>query len=168
MCRLVARCGIATIGRMDSILQSRILQRPSRFSYLMGLYGANYWQLTRLFGPRTLEIGSYRSCGNVGLPLRIDILERHPFTTELRLSYEMLDELTGQPDPSAHMRLFSDARVAEVTACYFGSRLEDVLGRSAPAATVFKHRLQMNSFLAKWLDFLEQSGHSRFGLEALT
>lgn len=133
----------------------------------MGLYGANYWQLTRLFGPRALAIGRYRSQGKLGLPVIVEILERAPFTTELRISYEMLDELTGQPDPSAHVRLFSDARAAEVTACYFGSRLEDVLGRSAPPATVFRHRLKMNAFFAKWLDYLEQSGHSRFGLEAL-
>lgn len=130
----------------------------------MGLYGANYWLLTRLFGPRALQVGSYRSPGRIGLPLRLEVLEQHAFTTELRLSYELVDELTGQPDPSAHVRLFSDARMAEVTACYFGSRVEDALGRSAPAAAVFQHRLRMNAFLSKWLDYLEQSGHSRFGL----
>lgn len=152
---------------MSHAAHASILHRPSRFGYLMGLYGANYWQLTRLFGPRALAIGRYRSQGKLGLPVIVEILERAPFTTELRISYEMLDELTGQPDPSAHVRLFSDARAAEVTACYFGSRLEDVLGRSAPPATVFRHRLKMNAFFAKWLDYLEQSGHSRFGLEAL-
>jgi uncharacterized protein YqiB (DUF1249 family) len=152
---------------MNSLARNQRIPHPGRFSYLMGLYGSNYWQLTRLFGPRELVTGCYRSPGNQGLPVRVDILERHPFTIELRISYEMLDDLTGQPDPSAHVRLFSDARMAEVTACYFGARLEDVLGRSAPAATVFRHRLQMNGFLAKWLDYLEQCGHSRFGLQPL-
>ena len=151
---------------MDPTASSLVLQRPSRFGYLMGLYGANYWQLTRMFGPRALAIGRYRSQGNIGLPVIIDVLERAPFTSELRISYALVDELTGQPDPSAHVRLYSDARVAEVTACYFGTRLEDVLGRSAPAATVFRHRLQMNAFFAKWLEYLEQCGHSRFGLTA--
>ncbi len=158
---------IATIERMNSMLRQPDLQRPSRFGYLMGLYGSNYWQLTRLFGPRGLVPGRYRSQGQVGLPLRLDVLEQHAFTTDLRLSYEFVDDLTGQPDPSAHLRLFSDARMAEVTACYFGSRLEDVLGRSAPVATVFRHRLRMNAFLSKWLEYLEQSGHSRFGLTML-
>jgi uncharacterized protein len=152
---------------MDSTVARNVLQRPSRFGYLMGLYGANYWQLTRLIGPRQLAVGRYCSRGQSGVPLHVEVLERHPFTTDLRLSYDLVDELTGQPDPSAHVRLFSDARVAEATACYFGSRLEDVLGRSAPAATVFRHRLQMNAFLAKWLDYLEQCGHSRFSLEAI-
>lgn len=153
---------------MNPIASASVVQRPSRFGYLMGLYGTNYWQLTRLFGPRALAIGRYRSQGTVGLPLVVDVLERAPFTTELRLSYELVDELTGQPDPSAHVRLYSDARLAEVTACYFGSRLDDVLGRSAPASTVFRHRLQMNAFFGKWLDYLEQCGHSRFGLEPCT
>jgi uncharacterized protein YqiB (DUF1249 family) len=142
------------------------VQHPSRFGYLMGLYGSNYWQLTRLFGPRALALGRYCSRGTVGLPLVIDVLERAPFTMELRLSYELLDDLTGQPDPSAHVRLYGDARLAEVTACYFGSRLDDVLGRSAPASTIFRHRLRMNAFFGKWLEYLEQCGHSRFGLES--
>ena len=158
---------IANIDCMTPSALHPVLQRPSRFGYLMGLYGANYWQLTRMFGPRALALGRYRSAGTAGLPVVVDIVERAPFTTELRISYELVDELTGQPDPSAHVRLFSDARLAEVTACYFGARLEDVLGRSAPAATVFRHRLQMNAFFAKWLDYLEQSGHSRFGLQAV-
>lgn len=165
MCRLVGSARIATIVHMSQTAFSTILQRPSRFGYLMGMYGANYWQLTRMFGPRALPIGSFRSRGKSGVPVILEVLERAPFTSELRISYELVDELTGQPDPSAHVRLYSDARMAEVTACYFGTRLEDVLGRSAPAATVFRHRLQMNAFFGKWLDYLEQCGHNRFGLE---
>ncbi len=130
----------------------------------MGMYGANYWQLTKLFGPRVLAVGRYRSRGRVGLPLLIEVLEHAPFTSDLRLSYELVDELTGRPDPSAHVRLYGDARMAEVTACYFGTRLEDAIGRSAPSAAVFRHRLQMNAFFGKWLDYLEQGGHDRFSL----
>jgi len=32
-------------------------QRPSRFSWLMGMYAENYWTLTRLLGPQQLRIG---------------------------------------------------------------------------------------------------------------
>ena len=70
MCRLVGRTRIATIEPMNSILRQHDLQRPSRFGYLMGLYGSNYWQLTRLFGPRGLAPGRYRSQGQaLGFPL---------------------------------------------------------------------------------------------------
>ena len=81
MCRLVASTRVDTIERMTLLSPSLRIGRKGRFSYLMGLYGQNYWLLTRLFGPRVLDVGSYRSQGDVGLPLRVDVLERHPFTT---------------------------------------------------------------------------------------
>jgi uncharacterized protein YqiB (DUF1249 family) len=35
-----------------------------------------------------------------------------------------------------------------------------VLGPFPPAHTVFQHRLQMNGFLARWLEYLAEQGHS--------
>ena len=137
-----------------------------RFTFLMGLYAENYWQLVHLFGADGLEVGSYVSrCGD-GLDLSLEVIERHPYTLELKLSYEFRDDATGQPDPSAYVRLYRDARVAEVTTCYVDARLEDLLGRDADARTVFDHRLRMNSFLSKWLAYLGERGHSRFTLRA--
>jgi hypothetical protein len=137
-----------------------------RFAYLMGLYAENYWRLTRLFGPDRLAVGRYvSSCGD-GLELHVDVIERHPYTLELKLSYAFRDAASGRPEPSAHVRLYRDARVAEVTACYAESRLEDVLGRHADARAVYEHRLRMNSFLNKWLEYLGERGHSRFTLTA--
>jgi uncharacterized protein YqiB (DUF1249 family) len=138
-----------------------------RFAYLMGLYADNYWRLTRLFGPDRLAPGRYVSCCGDGLELHVDVLERHPYTLELRLSYAFADTATGHPEPSAHVKLYRDARVAEVTACYAESRLEDVIGRHADPRTVFEHRLRMNSFLNKWLEYLDERGHSRFTLQAV-
>jgi uncharacterized protein YqiB (DUF1249 family) len=149
---------------MTSLLAHR-LQRPSRFAWLMGMYSENYWTLTRLFGVQQLAPGRYRSEGEVGMPLVIDVLERAPFTLEMKLSYQLIDAASGNPDPSAHVRFYCDARVAEVTACHEGSRIEHVLGRDARSADVMRHRLRMNAFLGKWLAYLEQSGHSRFGLQ---
>jgi uncharacterized protein len=73
--------------------------------------------------------------------------------------------VTGEPDPSAHLRCYRDARVAEVTHCYVGRRWQDVLGLNASARTVVGHRLRMNSFLSKWLEFLGEQGHSAFTLQ---
>lgn len=135
-----------------------------RFSYLMGLYAENYWRLIRTLGPERLAVGRHESHVGDGLDLVVDVLEVHPYTTELKLSYRFRDELTGEPDPSAYVRLYRDARVAEVTHCYVGARLEDVVGRFADARTVFDHRLRMNAFLNKWLEYLVERGHSRFTL----
>ncbi len=139
-----------------------------KFSFLMGLYADNYWRITRLFGPTELAPGRHVSHGHEDLELHLDVLERHPYTMELRLSYAFHDEVTGRPDPSAFIRLYLDAQMAEVTTCYLGPRLEDVLGRDADLRRVFDHRLRMNSFFSKWLEYLEERGHSRFTLQATT
>ena len=137
---------------------------PSRFAYLMGMYAENYWRLTRVFGPQQLALGRFLSKAGDGLDLTLEVLEQHPYTLDLRLSYLFQDEHSGQPDPSAHVRLYRDARMAEVTTCYVGSRLEDVLGRFPSPKVAVDHRLRMSSFLGKWLEYLELQGHSRFTL----
>ena len=136
-----------------------------KFQYLMGLYAENYWRLVNGFGPDALAVGRYESDAGDGLDLIVDVIEKHPYTTEMRLSYRFHDDVTGTPDPSAYVRLYRDARLAEVTHCYVGARLEDVLGRFADPKTIFDHRLRMNSFLSKWLEYLADRGHSRFTLK---
>jgi uncharacterized protein YqiB (DUF1249 family) len=141
-------------------------QLSGRFAWLMGLYADNYWRLVRGLGPDGLGVGSYRSCVGDGLDLSVDVVERHPYTVELRLSYLFRDAATGAPDPSAYVRIYRDAQLAEVTACYVGARLQDVLGLHPEPRTVMQHRLRMNAFLGKWLEYLEGRGHSRFTLRA--
>lgn len=141
-------------------------QVSGRFAWLMGLYADNYWRLVRGLGPDNLEVGHYRSSVGDGLDLSIDVVERHPYTLELRLSYLFRDAATGAPDPSAFVRIYRDAQLAEVTACYVGARLQDVLGLHPEPRSVMQHRLRMNAFLGKWLEYLEGRGHSRFTVRA--
>jgi len=138
-----------------------------RFAYLMGLYAENYWRLVALFGPERLVRGEYLSSVGDGVDLRVSVLERQPYTLDLCLSYLFEDDATGRPDPSAHVRVYRDARVAEVTTCHFGPRIEDLLGRDADTRTVYDHRLRMNAFLDKWLAYLGERGHGRFTLRPL-
>ena len=131
----------------------------NRLSWLMGLYGENYQRIARLLDLRELTPGAYLSrCAN-GLDLVVEVLEVHPYTLELRLSYRMNDPVTGQPDPSAYVRVYRDARQAEVTHCYIGRHWQDVLGVHPSPKVMFGHRLRMNSFLNKWLDYLVGQGH---------
>ncbi len=131
----------------------------------MGLYAENHRKLDRLFAPARLDEGVYRSMAATGLPLRLEVIEQHKFTTELRLTYDVRDPVTGEPDPSAHVRLYRDARQAEATHCYVGRRWQDVIGMYPPPAELVSHRLQMNTFLGKWLDYLAGQGH---GIATLT
>ena len=131
----------------------------SRFGWLMGLYAENHARLARLFAPSGLATGSHVSSVGDGLDLRLDVLERHPYTLELRLTYDIRDPLTGEPDPSAYLRVYSDARQVETTHCYVGRRWQDAIGLFPPPAELVGHRLRMNTFLGKWLEYLGERGH---------
>ena len=135
------------------------IPRLSRFGWLMGLYAENHGRLVRLFAPGALAPGRYVSSIGDGLDVILDVVEQHAYTVELRLSYGLLDPVTGEPDPSAHVRLYRDARQAEATHCYVGRRWQDVIGMYPPPAEIVGHRLRMNTFLGKWLQYLAERGH---------
>ena len=56
------------------------------------------------------------------------------------------------------MRLYRDARQAEATHCHAGRRWQDAIGLYPPSDTLIRHRLRMNTFLGKWLDYLAEQG----------
>ncbi len=142
------------LSRIDRI------PRLSRLSWLMGLYAENHDHLMRLFAPDRLHVGSHLSSIGDGLDLRLDVIECHRYTVELRLTYDLCDPVTGEPDPSAFVRLYRDARQAETTHCYVGRRWQDVMGMYPPPEALISHRMRMNTFLGKWLDYLAERGHS--------
>lgn len=125
----------------------------------MGLYAENFVLLTRLFEPADLAPGRYVSSIGDGLDLDVEVIEQHAYTTELRLTYGLADPVTGEPDPSAFLRLYRDARQVEATHCYIGRRWQDVIGMYPPPAEVVGHRMRMNTFLGKWLHYLAERGH---------
>lgn len=151
-------------------LETRPARIPKlgRFGWLMALYAENHARLQRLFEPATLAPGSYVSDVGDGLPLQVEVLEQHRYTTELRLTYDMLDPVTGEPDPSAYLRIYHDARQLEATHCYVGRRWQDVIGMYPPPSEVIGHRLRMNTFLNKWLQYLADSGHCAATLKRRT
>lgn len=138
----------------------------SRFGWLMGLYTENHVRLGRVIAPAALETGRYTSSVGDGLDLQVDVLEQHRYTTELRLTYGMADPVTGQPDPSAYLRQYHDARQLEATHCYIGRRWQDVIGMHPLPAELISHRMRMNTFLGKWLQYLAERGHCAATLTA--
>lgn len=153
---------------MSQVLaRTQHIPRLSRFGWLMGLYAENHDRLVRLFAPGDLAPGSYVSRIGDQLDVRVEIAVQHAYTTELRLTYAMSDPVTGQPDPSAFIRLYRDAHQAEATHCYIGRRWQDVIGMYPPPKQVFDHRMRMNTFLGKWLEYLAERGHGVATLRAL-
>ncbi len=150
---------------MSHVIDRPVAVLPSRFGFLMGLYAENYHRLARLFAPQRLARGHYVSDLDDGLDVHLTIQERHPYTLELVLSYGFVDASTGRPSPSAQLRMYTDAHVAEAMHCHPGRHLWHVLGPFPAAHTVMQHRLQMNSFLNRWLEYLAEQGHSIGTLE---
>ena len=150
---------------MSAVLDRRTALLPGRFEFLMGLYAENYHRLVRLFAPQELTPGRYVSSVDDGLDVHLQVQERHPYTLELELTYDMVDEQTGLRTPSAQLRVYTDAHVAEALHCHPGRHLWQVLGPFPPAHTVLQHRLRMNGFLTRWLEYLAEQGHSIGTLE---
>ncbi|KAF1717927.1 hypothetical protein CSC74_03210 [Pseudoxanthomonas yeongjuensis] len=135
------------------------IPKLNRFGWLMALYAENHARLSRLFAPADLVPGRYVSSIGDGLDVYLDVIETHRYTVELRLTYALRDPETGELDPSAFVRLYRDARQAEATHCYVGRRWQDVIGMYPPPAELISHRMRMNTFLGKWLEYLAESGH---------
>lgn len=135
------------------------IPRLTKFGWLMALYAENDRRLSRLFAPRDMQVGRYVSSIGDGLDVYLDVLETHRYTVELRLTYGLVDPVTGEPDPSAHLRVYRDARQVEATHCYVGRRWQDVIGMYPPPSEVIHHRMRMNTFLGKWLEYLAEKGH---------
>lgn len=135
------------------------IPRINRFGWLMGLYAENFNRLTRLFEPADLVEGVHLSRIGDGLDLRVEVIAQHAYTTELRMTYALQDPVTGARDPSALLRLYRDARQVEATNCYVGRRWQDVIGMYPPPAELIGHRMRMNTFLGKWLEYLAERGH---------
>ncbi|TZF89841.1 DUF1249 domain-containing protein [Cognatilysobacter lacus] len=140
--------------------RKRLVPRLGRFAWLMALYAENHGRLARLFDMRDLSEGRWISDIGDGVALRVDVIGQHPYTTEVRLSYAMTDPVTGESDPSAYVRLYHDAKQAEATHCYVGRRWQDVIGLNPTPERLLGHRMQMNTFLGKWLQYLAERGHS--------
>lgn|SRR5574337_388167 len=161
----------SVLTRTESTLRTRSFAEaflPDRFDWLMGLYAENHRRLARLFAPERLAVGEFVSSVDDGLDVRLSVQERHPYTLELGLSYAVLDATTGHPAPSAQLRSYLDAHMTEALHCEPGRDLWQVLGPLAPARNVVLHRLRMNRFLNRWLEYLAEQGHSLATLERLS
>jgi uncharacterized protein YqiB (DUF1249 family) len=92
--------------------------------------------------------------------LRLQIIERHPYTIFLRLTYEFRqgDDLSFAPD--AHIRFYSDAHMAEATSYNTGQGCTRTAHPSFPPRLLLAQAWRRNRALDRWLDYLLKQGHS--------
>lgn len=92
--------------------------------------------------------------------LHLEVLERHPYTHFMRLTYLFEGEERERVAPDAHIRLYADARMAEVTAFNALQGFKRTAHPWYPNRPLIQRLWRENMALDKWLGYLLQQGHS--------
>lgn len=125
-----------------------------------GYYEANFERLMQLVP----ELGSVRgvllSRSPDGMDLRLDVLEHSKYTTTIALTHHLRMDGVIVVDPFMRIRIYHDAKVAEVLSYQHHSPLQIF----HPDATLNLHNLRekcrINTFLGEWLDYCVAHGYS--------
>jgi uncharacterized protein YqiB (DUF1249 family) len=133
----------------------------------MALYEGNFIKLTALAPALTKspagEADLSRSSRDLDLHLCVDTVTR--YTVDLRLTY-LFEEFAAEryvglsADPDLHLRVYLDARMVEVVSWSISHRHEILRKLAASGARELDRRWSRNIMLGKWLDYLNDMGHS--------
>ncbi len=137
---------------------------PGSFAGLMDLYERNYIGIRRLIP--TLPPAGSRLASPVpgGLTLYLDVLERFRYTTELSLTYRFPKENVTTAEPNLRIRIYHDARLAEVMSAQLRRSPELYLTAASDCRTHLAVCWHINRFLYKWLNYCLHQGHRFEGI----
>ncbi len=125
---------------------------PRSFSGLMDLYEHNYLRLRKIVPD--LEIADEMISVSPGhLDLYLSVSERCKYTTMLRMTYQFQQNGKTVCQPDMHIRIYHDARIAEVQ-----DRL-DRKHRRIYSGQTLEQKWKLNRFLYKWLGYCIFQGH---------
>ncbi len=133
--------------------------RP-RLKRLQEMQGDIYRQLLLLIPDHVVHYDSFQSRVSGSPLLRMDILERHPYTHFLRLTYQFEEDQQRKISPDAHIRMYQDARLAEVTSFNPEQGCKRLAHPWYPHYQLFQRTWRQNLALDKWLGYLLYQGHS--------
>lgn len=131
--------------------------RSGTFADLMDLYERNYIGIRRLI-PDLPEAGARRVSGvSDGLSLHLVLRGRFRYTTELSLTYYFTKPQGLVAEPDLRIRVYHDARLAEVVAAHLRRWPGFEIGEGDPGP--LRARWRVNRFLYKWLSYCLHQGH---------
>jgi len=133
--------------------------RPASFVSLMSLYESNYIRLGWLVPALDTVADSAVSIVAGDCPLHLRVEERSRYTTTLTLTYVFEDESGPASDPDLQIRVYHDARLAEVQACARWHRHSMLESIRSELARALGERWLRNVMLNKWLDYCVERGH---------
>jgi uncharacterized protein YqiB (DUF1249 family) len=152
----------------DSYIVPECAVRPGSFGALMALYETNYIKVGLLIGDLDLygdlqgspDKNCLVSLSPRDCDLHLWVESRTRYTQILRMTYIFDDEGSAIADPDLVIRIYDDARMAEVVGWAEHHRhalLDDMATRFAGE---IDRRWSQNMMLSKWLDYLLDVGHS--------
>lgn len=143
----------------DQLIPVSWRSKPGNFVSLMTLYESNYVRLGWLAPNLESFQGECISSvpGDCRLYLRVD--ERGRYTTTLTLTY-LFDTLAGEiADPDLQVRVYHDAKLAEVMCSARWHRHEVLESIRSRLRSHMNDRWLRNMMLNKWLDYCVERRH---------
>ncbi len=135
--------------------------QPRTLASLMELQDSSFRRLLRL-APRLREMrGDSISRVAGALDLHLSVIERFKYTTTILLTYEFAAGARALMEPNITVRLYHDARLAEVVsdARRHRSRTTQQCRRRGGPPTDLERKWEQNRFLQKWLGYCLRQGH---------
>jgi uncharacterized protein YqiB (DUF1249 family) len=145
---------------MVSFSQPNGLRRPPCLKALQEVQEEIYRQLHLLLPDDIAYHDSLVSRVSGSPALRLEVVERHPYTTFLRLTYEFGADQNRSYAPDAHIRFYRDAHLAEATSFNTGQGCVRTAHPSYPVKQLLQQAWRRNRALDRWLDYLLRQGHS--------
>jgi uncharacterized protein YqiB (DUF1249 family) len=141
--------------------------RPRGFVALMSLYESNYLRFRHLAGEPAQLRGILISRVQGDCELRLEVLERMPYTSMLTLTYAL--PASGPTSemgpyqwlPNLRLRVYHDARLLEADELRKAPTKENNLSRRGPhpGERELHQRWERNMMLNKWLEYCAERGH---------
>lgn len=125
---------------------------------LMRVYETNYAKLNALL-PVGHEVGDVRCYQAVSMVYQLTVNEVTKYTTLIDICQS--DAMPVFPLPKMSVRLYHDARVAEVCASGDFSRVKAKYDYPNTKLLQKDEKFQLNKFLGEWLTFCLKTGISR-------
>lgn len=124
---------------------------------------ANFERLLRLIPnlPDLAECSVARADGKPSLHLQL--LKHSRYTLTLELSHRFSKEFDSLVEPAVIIRVYLDARAAEMLSDHARPGVHEALSRGRQAREVLDYKWSLNYFLSQWLDHCLANEY-RFGV----
>ena len=124
-----------------------------------GYYEANFERLAWLAPTLASAHGGLLSHGADGMSLQLTILEHSKYTTTIALTHHLRMDDTMIRDPFMKIRIYHDARVAEVLSYQCQSQLQIFHPDATLNVPNLHEKCRINRFLSEWLDYCITHGY---------